>query len=261
MNVSAGTPRTSFFPRCELCFSLFCPSPLHRAVLNKCNQQGSLGGMSVTKTNGSLQILQARWTSLSLQERRLKDTMVYCPHIPSRSPSLCFFFFFFFLQTSNFLTFLFSKSVHLYWWQCSRRHNTAVVTLWFQLHQDSRCDRERRGGGEVQSSSRSDTSHGCTEFRDSVKLFCDISNPLSPFVLSASHLYVCFSPAVLSFSVFPQCLHFEPDSINLSGKLQMFWAELCKPRRNKAAKSTAFSLYFIIHHGPRSSQAKTWLIK
>lgn len=50
---------------------------------------------------------------LSLQERRLKDTMVHCPHILSRSPSLCFFFFFFFLQTSNFLTFLFSKSVHL----------------------------------------------------------------------------------------------------------------------------------------------------
>lgn len=36
------------------------------------------------------------------------------------------------LQTSNFLTFPFSKTVHLYWWQCSRGHSTAVVKLRFR---------------------------------------------------------------------------------------------------------------------------------
>lgn len=46
---------------------------------------------------------------------------------------------------------------------------------------------------------KSDAAHGCAGFRDSVKLFCDISNPLSPFVLSASHLHVCFSPCCLVF--------------------------------------------------------------
>lgn len=33
------------------------------------------------------------------------------------------------LQTSNFLTFPFSVSVHLYWWQCSGGHNSAMVKL------------------------------------------------------------------------------------------------------------------------------------
>lgn len=63
----------TFFPQCKLCFYPSCPSPSHSVLLNKCKQQGGLGGMSVTKSSGSLQILQARLT-WSRQERWLKDT-------------------------------------------------------------------------------------------------------------------------------------------------------------------------------------------
>lgn len=119
----------TLFPQCKLRLSSFMSSSSHSVLLNKCNQRGGLGGMSVTKSNGSLQILQARWTG-SPARKTNEGRKVYSPHILSRSPSLCLRF----LQTSNFLTFPFSKSVHLCWWECSKEHNTAVVKLWFWLH-------------------------------------------------------------------------------------------------------------------------------
>lgn len=231
-----------FSPRCKLCLSPSCPSPSRSVLLNKCKQQGGLGGMSVTKSNGSLQILQARLT-WSRQERRLKDTRCTLPTC-SRSlpPSVCFF-----LRIVS--TYTDDNAVG---W-----HNTAMVKLWFWLLQNIsgllRPDCEQRKGGE------SYTTHCCREFRGRVNLFCDISNPLSPplfSVLSFPHLHVCFSPAVLSFC--HQCLHFEPNSINLSGNLQMFWVNYVNDKEIKTAKK--FSLYFIIHHAPTSSPNKLDLL-
>lgn len=227
-------------PRCKLCLSPSCPSPSHSVLLNKCKQWGGLGGMSVTKSNGSLQILQARLT-WSPQERRLKDTRCTLPTC-SRSlpPSVCF-------SLRRVSTHTDDNAVG---W-----HNTAMVKLWFWLLQNIsgllRPDCEQRKGGERY------TTHRCREFRDRVKLFCDISNPLSPplfSVLSSPHLHVCFSPAVLSFR--HQCLHFEPNSINLSGKLQMFWVNYVNDKEIKTAKS----MEFIIHHAPTSSQNKRDLL-
>lgn len=247
-----NTENLLFPPRRELCFPLLCPSPLHRAVPNKCNQRGSLGGMSVTKSNGSLQILQEGWTSpLPARKTTEGHDGALSPH--PLSVSLPPLFFFFFLQTSNFLTFLFSKSVHLRWWQCSRRHDTAVVTLWFRLHQDSQRYREatgrrRRGAKFIQNL----TPHTAARDSGTVWNYFVTSQILSPPLFSPPLIFMSASPpAVLSFSVFPQCLHFEPDSINLSGKLQMFWAELCKPRRNKAAKKK-HGVLALFHNSSRS---------
>lgn len=61
---------------------------------------------------------------------------VYSPHILSLSlpSSVCFF-----CRHQISWLFPFSKSVHLYWWQCSRRNNTAVVKHWFCVHQKIQC--------------------------------------------------------------------------------------------------------------------------
>lgn len=123
------------------------------------------------------------------------------------------------LQTSNFLTFPFSKTVHLYWWQCSRGHSTAVVKLRFRA-----IARARWWGMErkVQSSLNL-TLHDTHRIQgqcETILWHLKSSLPLCSRLLWSLCLFL---PAVLSFCVFPQCLHFEPNSINLSGKLQMFW--------------------------------------
>ena len=201
---------------------------------------------------------------LSLQERRLKDTMVRRPHILSRSPSLCFFFFFFFCRHQIFWLF-YSQRASTY-----ADDNAAGGTIPQWSHSDSdhiRTVSATESDGEEEERCKVHqnlTPHTAEQDSGTVWNYFVTSQILSPPLFSPPLIFMSASPpAVLSFSVFPQCLHFEPDSINLSGKLQMFWAELCKPRRNKAAekKSMAFSLYFIIHHGPRSSQGKTWLTK
>lgn len=114
MSVSAGTPRTSFFPPDA---SSVSPSSVRLLCTELCRTNVINGaawvGCQSQRATAHCRFYRRDELPLSLQERRLKDTMVHCPHILSRSPSLCFFFFFFFLQTSNFLTFLFSKSVHL----------------------------------------------------------------------------------------------------------------------------------------------------
>lgn len=109
MDVSAGKSRNSFFfPWCRLCLSPSCLSPSVSVLLNKCNQQGGLRGMSVTKSNGSLQIPQARWTG-SLKEDDWRTQGVLSPHPLSVSPFLCLLF----LQTSNILTFSIFKECPL----------------------------------------------------------------------------------------------------------------------------------------------------
>lgn len=117
MDLVSKNSKNSLFPSLQLCFSLLSPSPLHSFLLNKCKQRGGLGGMSVTKSNGSLQILQARFTR-SQARKTTEGHEVYSPRTLSRPPppsSVCHFFSeTVVLQTSNSLTSPFSKRVHLY---------------------------------------------------------------------------------------------------------------------------------------------------
>lgn len=111
------------------------------------------------------------------------------------------------LQTWNFLTFLF--------WRVSTYTNssggvgspdissghTLIWTSSGYLNLRGAIGEGWRGAREAQSSSKCDAPWSSAEHRDSVKLFCDISNPLSAFVLSSSDL-VSVSPLLSCLSVY-----------------------------------------------------------
>lgn len=239
-----------FFSWCKLCLSPICLSPLHSVLPNKCNQKGGLGRMPVTKSNGSLQILQARWTG-SLQERRLKD--IRCT-LPTSSlclpPSVCFFWdcrstditfpdFFHFQRVSTYTDNNAVEGTILQW-----------SNLWFWLHQNIQGCRELAvSDGEEEKGTKfikiwhHTSLHRLQGQCETILWHLKSSLPLCSLFSPPLIFMSCFSPAVLSFGAFPRCLHFEPNSINLSGKLQMFWVNYVNHREIKLQK--AWSSLFI----------------
>lgn len=100
------------------------------------------------------------------------------------------------------------------------------------------------------------------EHGGSVELFCDISNPLSALcslLLWSSCLFL--PPPSCLAAYFLSVFTLNPASINLSGKLQMFWVNYVNHREIKTAKKHGVLALF--HNSSRSQiePNKSWLIK
>lgn len=119
------------------------------------------------------------------------------PHILMHSLSvslpLCAFSDIVGLQTSNFLIFPFSKSVHLYWWQCRGGRNTAAVKFRFWLYQNTQ-------------GYRVSCMPVCTGFKgqcDTILWQLKSSLPLCSLLLSSLCLFL---PCCLVFSEYFLCV-------------------------------------------------------
>ncbi len=211
----------TLFPRCELCLAPFCrllhtqfcwTNAISRVVWVGCQSHRAMAHCRFYRRDELGPCKKDEWRTRG----------VLSPHPLSLPPSVYIFcrhqisWLFHFQRVSTYTDENAAEGTILQWSNSDFDYIRAFGAV------ESRrwaIGRKRK----AQSSWKSDASHRCTVFRDNVKLFCDISNPLPLFSVLSSHLHVCFSLAVLSFCAFPQCLHFEPNSINLSGKLQMFW--------------------------------------
>lgn len=212
--------------------------------------------MSVTKSNGSLQILQARFTR-SQARKTTEGHEVYSPRTLSAPPSVCLFFFFWDCSAADikFPDFSIFKEGPL----------ILMTMLWggttlrqphreWLLRPDGEQSYEKEKGVKLAAKNSGTVwNYSVTSSLLSLPLWSLFSLPL-----------ICMSvspPAVLSFC--HQHLHFEPSSINGSGKLQMFRVNYVNYREKegkKTVKSMESSLYFIIHHTPTSSQNKLDLL-
>lgn len=230
--------------------SLFplCPTPLHSVLLSKCNQQCGLGAMSVTKTNGSLQILQARRTR-PLWGRRVKGTRCPLPTspLPGFPPSDCFFWD---CRTADikFPDFSIFKECPLTLMTMQRRAQccsgqTLILTPSDHCRELCGEEEEQDQGTRfiyiLKSTLAHRTQGQCETILWHVKSSLPLCSLFSPplISMSVSPLLPCL------FCVFPPRLHFEPDSINLSGKLQMFWVNYINHGEIKLQK--AWSSRFI----------------
>lgn len=164
---------------------------------------------------------------------------VYSPHTLSLCPSFCLLS----------LRPLYFKRLSIYtddndvgW------HNTAAVKLENILGLLGPDGLQWKGGERYQVHPVL-TSHNAVQDLRTVWNYFETSQSFfsSPLfaALSCPRLHVCFSPAALSFC--HQCLRFEPNSINLSGKLQMFRVNYVNYKGIKLQKvwSPRFILWFI----------------
>lgn len=209
VNLSAGKSR-NLFPWCKLCPSPLCPPPLHSVQVNKRNQRGQSGWdvshydqRLIANSAGGMNQVPARKTTeghkVSLSTRP-----------PSGFPPSGCFFWDCRPADIKFPDFSIFKECPLILmtmqWRAQCCSGQTLILTTSEHSGLQRASGERWGGrGKVQSSSKSDTTHCRTEFRDSVKLFCDMSNPLSPFVL-------CSLLLSSSCQFLPCCLVFLPIS-------------------------------------------------
>lgn len=132
---------------------------------------------------------------------------------------------FFWGRTSNSLTSLFSKSIHLNWWQCSGEHNAAVIDYITAFVATQSCWFKWRRMWRVQGSAKSHTERhrviqGHWNYVVPLKILLSFFFSLTLSLLCSRPLFIfwLFFLAVFSFSAFPQWFAFEPGSIKLSAE-------------------------------------------
>lgn len=150
------------------------------------------------------------------------------------------------LQTSNFLTFPFSECPLILITEQQRSPDRSGQTLYFFFFfaSSEHSDLQRAGGEGMERRKKGARFIKIrAAHRGSVKLFCDISTPL-PLLFSPPLIFVSVSPLLSCLCVFSLYLHFEPNSVHLPGKLQMFWVNYGNHKEVKLKDHWASALFY-----------------